>query len=321
MEAAVDVHDLAADRARVVRQQEADRVGDRRRILDVPPERRLRAATDRPGRRSPGSRAPRPCRGARRTRGSPGSRAGRGRAPGTARPTRARPWRRPSSRRSATRRSRRSRARRCSTRSPSAARAPPPATSARTRWSGTRPPRSPAGVVRNLPPSASSGANAIACSAPSTLPQRSRNDEVIASRSAGLFTSSSSTSTSCESRLAARSVIRRARPKLVSTHRGALVQRSRSRMERDRVFGDHACDQELLALEDHDGVTGARLAGAGQRPQRAGQPLARVGRLDQLVDESGRGGRLGPQVLVGVLIGQTRRARPRRRRRHGARAG
>ena len=43
MKAAVDVHDLTGDRARVVRQQEADRVGDRRRILDVPAERRLRA--------------------------------------------------------------------------------------------------------------------------------------------------------------------------------------------------------------------------------------------------------------------------------------
>ena len=73
------------------------------------------------------------------------------------------------------------------------------------------------GVVMNRPPSASSGANAIACSAPSTLPHRSRSESVNADRSSGLFTSSSSTSTSAESRVAARSVIRRARPKLVST--------------------------------------------------------------------------------------------------------
>ena len=74
-----------------------------------------------------------------------------------------------------------------------------------------------AGVVMNRPPKASSGANAIAWSAPSTDPQRSRREPVNAPRSDGLFTSSSSTSTSDDSRLAARSVIRRARPKLVST--------------------------------------------------------------------------------------------------------
>src|SRR5580704_2090379 len=43
VEATVDVNDLAADRAGVIRQQEADRVGDRGGILDIPPERRLNA--------------------------------------------------------------------------------------------------------------------------------------------------------------------------------------------------------------------------------------------------------------------------------------
>src|SRR2546426_109371 len=44
------------------------------------------------------------------------------------------------------------------------------------------------------PPSASSGAQAIACSAPSSAPQRSSSSAATAARSAGLLTSSPSTS-------------------------------------------------------------------------------------------------------------------------------
>ncbi len=40
-----------------------------------------------------------------------------------------------------------------------------------------------AGAVMNLPPSASSGANAIACSTPSTRPQRER--ELVVQRARG----------------------------------------------------------------------------------------------------------------------------------------
>jgi hypothetical protein len=74
-----------------------------------------------------------------------------------------------------------------------------------------------AGAVMNAPPRASWGANAMAWSTPSTSPHCSRSDSVRASRSSPLLTSSSSTSTGSGSRWAARSVIRRARPKLVSS--------------------------------------------------------------------------------------------------------
>jgi len=71
------------------------------------------------------------------------------------------------------------------------------------------------GADMKLPPKASPGAKAIAWRAPSTPPHRSRSSLCIASRSSGLFTSSSSTSGGSGSREAARSVIRRVRPKPV----------------------------------------------------------------------------------------------------------
>ena len=73
------------------------------------------------------------------------------------------------------------------------------------------------GADMKLPPRASPGANAIACRAPSSPPQRSRSSAASDSKSAGLFTSSSSTSGGSGSRAAARSVMRRVRPKPVST--------------------------------------------------------------------------------------------------------
>ena len=73
------------------------------------------------------------------------------------------------------------------------------------------------GVVMKRPPSASSGANAIACRTPSTRPQRSRSSAASASSSSGSLTSSSSTSGGSGSRAAERSVMRLARPKPVRT--------------------------------------------------------------------------------------------------------
>ena len=73
------------------------------------------------------------------------------------------------------------------------------------------------GVSRKFPPSASSGANAIAWRTPSTRPQRSRSSVATAARFSGLLTSSSSTSGGCGSLLADRSVMRRTRPNEVST--------------------------------------------------------------------------------------------------------
>ena len=182
------------------------------------PERRLDPPQRRPAARSRGSRAPPPYRAARPRPGSPGSRGARDPAPGSARPTRAPPWPPPSSRRSATRRWRRSPARRCSRRRPSAARPPRPAPSSRTRWSGTRPIALSAGVVMKRPPSASSGAKAIACSTPSTPPHLARSDSVSAAKDPQPCSRRvRAHRPRRSSRFAARSVIRRARPKLVKT--------------------------------------------------------------------------------------------------------
>ena len=74
-----------------------------------------------------------------------------------------------------------------------------------------------AGVSRKLPPSASSGAYAIACRAPSTAPHRSVRSATSASMWSGSLMSSSSTGGGSGSRFAERSVSRIARPKPVST--------------------------------------------------------------------------------------------------------
>ena len=121
------------------REQEVDRLGDRRRVLDVPRQRRLLL---------PRGREVAEARDA--ARGERGQRPGgdqvhahaaraRGRARGSARSPPARPWRRPSSHRPARRPARRSPGRR-STRPPrgTGPRARRSAPSARTPTSGTR---------------------------------------------------------------------------------------------------------------------------------------------------------------------------------------
>ena len=155
----------------------------------------------------------------------------------------------------------------------------------------------------NRPPSASSGANAIACSAPSTPPQRSRSDSVSAARSSALV------HVELEHVDGLGQPLRRAlghppaAPEARQHDRGALLLRLRGGVEGDRVLGDHAGDQQPLAVEDHS-LRPPRSVHSAPR-----QALARLGRLDELVDEPGGGRRLGPQVLVGVLVGQPRRAR------------
>ena len=67
------------------------------------------------------------------------------------------------------------------------------------------------------PPSASAGANAIACRIPSSAFQRASMSVATAAMWSGSLTSSSSTSGGCGSRLAIRVVIRIPRPKPVST--------------------------------------------------------------------------------------------------------
>src|SRR5271154_7169649 len=161
------------------------------------------------------------------------------------------------------------------------------------------------GVVMNRPPSASSGAYAIACSAPSTEPHRSPKDEVSADRSSALFTSSSSTSTSPDSRLAARSVIRRARPKLVRTTSAPSRWARSAAWKAIESFVITPVITSFLPSRITTASSTSRPR-AGERPQRPGEALSRFRRFDQLVDEPGGGGRLGPQVLLEVLVRQPR---------------
>ena len=174
-----------------------------------------------------------------------------------------------------------------------------------------------AGVVMNRPPSASSGANAIACSAPSTPPQRSRRSAASASRSSGLLTSSSSTSTGLGQPL------RRAlgQPAHAAEARQqdlrALLLRPLGGVERDRVLGDDAGDQQALAVEDHRAAVRAPH-GSAQRPR---EPLARLRRARR----SRRRSRRPPRPRRAGARRRRRRpaarARPRRRRQRAARAG
>ena len=165
-------------RAGEVGEQEARRVGDRpwRRAVSQPSGAWRPPALGEPSK--PGMPpAASVSIGPAETRLTRDAARDRGRARGSARPTRARPWRRPSSRRPARRPSRRSpgptmlaagsrlqqrqqrdRAARCSEYG---------AGLEGGRW------RSPRGVSRKLPPSASAGAKAIACRTPSSAPQRS----------------------------------------------------------------------------------------------------------------------------------------------------
>ena len=194
-----------------------DGVRDRRRIVDGPSPAGPASAKRRRACRSPGCRRRPGSPPGPRTRGSRAPRRRPGRARGSARPTPGRPSRRPSSRRPARRRRRRSpcpRARRRSLHNGSRASA-----SALNEYALVRKASSAdsGGALMNLPPSASPGANAIACSAPSRPPQRDSSSAPSASKSSGLLTSSSSTSGGSGSLAAARSVMRRVRPKPVST--------------------------------------------------------------------------------------------------------
>src|SRR4051812_13923777 len=171
------------------------------------------------------------------------------------------------------------------------------------------------GVSRNLPPSASSGANAIACSTPSTRPQRSRRSAATDSMSEAEFTSSSRTSAGCGSWLAARSVSRLARPKPVSTTSApaswacraaskAIESRFRTPVMRSFLSpstgptssaGGSQRDVAHAVRGDCDGV---------ERRERLDQPAPGVVRGDHLVDVALGGGDARRQVLGRVLGGE-----------------
>ena len=132
-----------------------------------------------------------------------------------------------------------------------------------------------AGVLRKLPPSASPGANAIACRMPSTRPQRSRRSSATASMSSGLLTSSSSTSG------AGSSLARRAVGHALGAAEAGQDDLGPGRLRllgdlvRDRLAVDDAGDQELLALQ---GLTAGsfllRMRPGHSRRARAGHGRA-----------------------------------------------
>src|SRR2546429_568250 len=99
------------------------------------------------------------------------------------------------------------------------------------------------------PPIASSGANAIACSTPSTPPHLSRSESATADRSESLLTSSSSTSTGSGSRCA-------------QVRLGGRVGELRP-LELG-IPGD----AKLPAMDDPDGGTGAHDPELGTRPRQ-----------------------------------------------------
>ena len=152
---------------------------------------------------------------------------------------------------------RRSRARRSRPRAPACAaacrsRSP----SASRRSSGSRSPRSPTACCRKFPPSASCGANAIACRNPSSRPHRDPISAETDSMCAGSFASISSTSTGFGSRRA---------DLLGQPHRaaergqddlGALLLQGLRRRVRDRLARQHAGDEQLLAFEQHRDLLG-----------------------------------------------------------------
>ena len=114
------------------------------------------------------------------------------------------------------------------------------------------------GVSRKSPPSASRGREGDRVEravdrAPARLELAGS-----AAKSLGVFTSSSSTSGGSGSCAAARSVSRRARPKLVSTTSAPVLLRPLGHGEGDAAAGQHAGDHEALARRAGRALTAPR---------------------------------------------------------------
>ena len=199
-----------------------------------------------------------------------------------------------------------------------------------------------AGVSRKLPPSASSGANAIACSTPSTRPQRSRRSAATAARSVGVVDVELEHVGRLRQRWPPRSVMRLARPKPVSTTSApaswawrATSNAIDSRLTTPVMRSFLPCSREITSQGSRTlrsskmrgpertatiraGCCGRSRAGTRhrvERRQRLDQAAARVARGDHLVDVALGGGDRGGQVLVGV-----RRARSASRAASGSSA-
>ena len=161
---------------------------------------------------------------------------------------RAPPSPRPSSRRSATPPSRRSRARRSRRRSSINGSIPTANCFSENALVCTAVATLSHSVLRKLPPSASVGANAIACRNPSIRPHREASSSRTASICSGMFTSISRTSGSGR-RLATFSVRLTRPPEVREDDLGAQVQAGLGRRESDRLGRQHAGDQQALLLE------------------------------------------------------------------------
>ena len=107
------------------------------------------------------------------------------------------------------------------------------------------------GVCRKLPPSASCGANAIACRNPSSRPHRVASSSRTAAICSWSFASISRTSGGSGRRRATFCVMLTVRPKFVRTISPALLLDRPGRRERDRLRRQHAGDQQPLPLEQH----------------------------------------------------------------------
>jgi len=99
------------------------------------------------------------------------------------------------------------------------------------------------------PPSASWGANAIACRTPSSAPQRSCRSAATAAMWSGSLTSSSSTSgAGSPRRLAIRCVMRMPAAEAGQHDLRTLFLGATGDRERDRALGQNSGDEQALAV-------------------------------------------------------------------------
>ena len=194
--------------------------------------------------------------------GSRGCAGRRGRVRGSATSTRARPWPRPSSRTPATRP--------CASKS-SPTIEPPSVMSgtthvgerlqASTRTPASRRRRRPTAPPGTCRPGTTAGANPIACSAPSTRPHRSASVvangiDVLGHRHVELEHGRSAR------QLAGRALGERQTSTRAGEHDlGPLLLRELRDAERQRGVGEHAGDEDALAVEQSHGASDRRCGG------------------------------------------------------------
>ena len=159
------------------------------------------------------------------------------------------------------------------------------------------------------------GAKAIACRTPSSRPQRCVSSAATAARSASELTSSSSTSTGSGSRAAARSVSRRARPKLVSTTSAPSCCACSATCQAIESFVITPVISSLRAVEHHDG----HRADGSRRSEPASAPASRRHSTSTAIRQTSASVLVadadvaGHQADVVAAAPTARRSRPRQR--------